>query len=112
MVKNLINFATVNPWTSVLTGLTIILFICIVFLINGKKDVLESARLTKAPATIFMLLMLSLVLGFVAAVALEPSLAKIIDQNGFFYWIGMFGLWGIVKYMTGIDPQEIFDEAN
>lgn len=109
MVKNLINFATVNPWTSVLTGLTIVLFICIVFLINGKKDALESAKLTKVPATIFMLLMLALVLGFVAAVALEPSLTKIIDHVGFFYWMSIFGLWGIVRYMTGIDPQEIFD---
>ncbi|MEI6426210.1 MAG: hypothetical protein WCO66_02540 [Candidatus Absconditabacteria bacterium] len=112
MVKNLINFATVNPWTSVLTGLSIILFICIIFLINGKKDIMGDAKLTKIPATIFMLLMLALVLGVVAAVALEPSLAKIIDQNVFFYWIGMFGLWGIVKHMTGIDPQEIFDEVN
>ena len=111
MVKNLINFATVNPWTSVLTGLTIVLFICIVFLINGKKDVLESAKLTKVPATIFMLLMLGLVFGLVAAMALEPSFAKTIDQNTFFYWISIFGFWGIVKYMTGIDPQEIFDEA-
>lgn len=58
-----------------------------------------------------MLFMIGIVAACIFVIATTPKFATLLDKEDEFvliYWICIGGLWGFVKYVTGIDPDEIF----
>ncbi len=110
MMENIINFADLNPWTTGLTLLSLILFIVILFLINGKDIMIENAKLEKIGSNIFMLFMIAIIAVIMIVIAIEPRFATITHEHTIVYWVGILVFMGIVNYVTGIDPEEVFDE--
>ena len=111
MIENIINFAKVNPWTMGFTLLSLFVFVIMIFLINGKKNITQRAKLEAKGLNIFMLLIVCIFIGFIAVIASTPGFSTLINENhnSFVYWFFIIGIWVTVEYITGIDPTEILE---
>ncbi len=110
MLENVINFAKLNPWTMGLTVLSLFVFIIMTFLINGKEEITQNAKLGKKMLNTFMLFIVMIFILCMIFMGLSPAFAALIDNGdgALVYWLIVLSLWGTVKYITGIDPEEIF----
>ena len=113
MIKNIINFAELNPWTIGFTLLSLVLFVITLFLINGKKVITKNAKLEKTGSNIFMIFIIIILVCYILVIGTTPSFATLIDKGYnaiLIYWLSIFALWGTIKYITGIDLEEVLDD--
>lgn len=110
MIENIINFAKLNPWTMGFTVLSLFVFIIMIFLINGKEEITKDAKLGKKMLNAFMLFIVGIFIVCIFIMGSLPAFATLIDNGhgALIYWLIVLALWGTVKYITGIEPVEIF----
>lgn len=111
-MENLINFAKVNPWSFGLTCLSLVVFVITLFLLNGKDGNTKGAKLNIIGLNIFMIFMIGVIVGIFYVIKSNTDFTTLIDKTddaAVIYWVSIAALWGFVKYMTGIDPENILN---
>ncbi|MEI6673103.1 MAG: hypothetical protein WCL02_07470 [bacterium] len=105
MIENIVNFAKMNPWTMGITLLSLFLFII------RKKNIIEDAKLDTKMLNIFMFFIICIFVGSLLIMGISPDFATLINKEDFVlvYWFIVAGIWGMVKYITGVDPDDILE---
>ena len=110
-MENIISFAKMNPWSAGFTFLTVIVFIIVLFLINGKNSMNLGAKLEQTGLNIFMVFMIIVASSFIVIMAMTPTFSTWIDHTEdavLIYWCVIGVLWSAVKYITGINIEDLW----
>lgn len=112
MIENIINFAKINPWTLGFTMLSLFVFIIMIFLINGKKEITQDARLNIKMLNVFMIFIVMIFIVLIIIMGISTSFSVLIDNEDFtfIYWCIVAAIWATVTYVTGISPKELLDD--
>lgn len=101
MVEQLLQFAQINPWSTVLTLLFIVDFLqcLVIFVLEITSDDSPKDNISTLVIRIVLMTLVFIGLGVIALYFTLPTITVFVENNTLFYWILILIVWGFCEFI-------------